>query len=123
MTFSTDDLAVDDETRVVAVWGDLDLQTAPQLKARLGYVLDQGVNYVCVDLLAVSYCDSSGFSPMISAYQRLGRQGGALTVACPEHMRQVFEITGLADLFGIHRDRDAAVAYLGQLREARAPGT
>jgi len=113
---STDHVAVDDETAVVIVRGELDRVTSEQLKLHLRMVLDGGARYVCLDLLDVNYMDSSGFGPMIEAYHRVQAAGGAITVVCREVMCELFEITGLAEVFALRHRREDGLAYLNSLR-------
>jgi anti-anti-sigma factor len=85
-----------DDSQLVAVGGEIDLNTAPELDEVLTK-FDSG--QVTVDLADVTFIDSTGVRVLIEAYERLGRGGGTLTVrdASPPVLR-VFEITGLDQL-------------------------
>jgi anti-anti-sigma factor len=116
----TEQIRVDEALTVVAAHGELDRVTTDQLKLGIRAAIDEGARYVCLDLLEVSYMDSSGFGPMIEAYHRLRPVNGAVTVACRDFLRQIFDVTGLADVFALHHSREEALAYLTDLRSARA---
>jgi anti-anti-sigma factor len=70
--------------RVVAR-GELDLATAPRLRAELTSLLDQGRHDLDVDLVAVTFCDVAGLTVLLDAHARAGGAGGRLVVhgSCP----------------------------------------
>jgi len=82
---------------VVAVAGDIDSATAPELHA----ILDQyGDHMVTVDLHKVTFIDSSGLGTLIRAQERITLAGGRLAIRGPRpNVQRVFEITGLAERF------------------------
>jgi anti-sigma B factor antagonist len=118
MGLTTEQIRVGDAVAVVAAGGELDRVTSEQLKLQLRAVMDEGARYVCLDLLEVSYMDSSGFGPMIEAHHRLHAAGGAITVSCRDILCEIFEVTGLASVFVLHRSREEALAYLTELSSA-----
>jgi anti-sigma B factor antagonist len=117
---TTEQIPVDPAVTVIVARGELDRVTSDRLKLGLRAAMDGGARYVCVDLLEVSYMDSSGFGPMIEAYHRLRALDGAVTVACRDFLREIFEVTGLESVFALHASRGDALAYLADLRSARA---
>lgn len=108
--------AVDDETAVVSARGELDRVTADQLKGCLRRALNDGAKYLCIDLLEVDYMDSSGFGPMIEAYHGVQGLGGAITVVCREILCELFEVTGLAEVFALRHRREDGLAYLSSCK-------
>jgi len=114
--FSAEVVAPDDGATVVIVRGELDRVTSDQLKLHLRAAFDGGAKYVCIDLLDVQYMDSSGFGPMIEAYHRVQALGGAITVACGEILCDLFDATGLAELFALRHRREDSLAYLTSRR-------
>jgi len=55
-----------------------------------------------IDLESVHYISSSGLRTLVSAKKQIDAKGGVLTIinVCKD-VRDVFEITGLSDLFGL----------------------
>jgi anti-sigma B factor antagonist len=98
------ELSVDeqpDETVVAAV-GELDVNTAPELRERLVGLIGTGTKKICVELSGVTFVDSTALSVLVSALKRLRQAGGDLQLASPNpSVRRVFEITGLTRLFTI----------------------
>ena len=88
------------DVRVVAVGGEVDMATAPQLDAALATVDGD----VVVDLAAVTFLDSSGIGVLVKAAQRSSAAGHVLrTRAERDNVWRTLQVTNLADLF--HPDR------------------
>jgi anti-sigma B factor antagonist len=82
---------------VVAVQGDVDFASAPQLARAL---LSHPERDVIVDLSAVGFLDSSGLTALVQAHQRLQRTGHALrTTGERKPVLTVMRIAGLVDVF------------------------
>jgi anti-sigma B factor antagonist len=92
----------DDAWPVVAVSGEVDVETSPVLEERLRSVLDQGHSSVRINLADVSFLDSTGLSVLISGLNRCRAAGGQLRLVAPRpNVRKVLEITGLTDVFPV----------------------
>ena len=91
-----------DDVAVLAVSGELDIATAPQLRTAVGDLLGQGVRHVELDLDACTFVDSTGLGAMLWAAHRLQAAGGDLHTV---HIRGVparaIEASGLAELFPV----------------------
>lgn len=86
---------VGDETQV-AVSGELDAYTAPQLRKMLDEVLDGSVSRVVVDLRSTSFIDSTGLGVLVSAARKARSQDGELVLDSPvRSVHRVLQITGL----------------------------
>ena len=98
---------------VLALSGELDLATAPDVRERLGAAVDSGTRRIVVDLRAVTFMDSIGLAAVVHARSRLSAGGRlALVVAPDSYAELVLEITGMARAIAIFSDRDSAVAHL-----------
>ena len=87
---------------VLSAVGELDVNTAPELREQLAQLVNDGVRRIVVDLADVSFVDSTALSVLVSALKRLRQADGDLTLASPTpSVRRVFEITGLTRLFTI----------------------
>ena len=99
---------------VVSVTGELDLATAPRLRDALAAALGRGRRRIVLDLLGVSFMDSSGLSVIVQAYKTIRADGG-LTIACATDMVcQVFEITGLGRVIPVRPTLVEAVRALAR---------
>jgi anti-sigma B factor antagonist len=110
MTFSIDDYAVDDATRVVAVAGEIDIFTAPEFKQRITAPVDAGCSRVIVDLSDVTFLDSSSLGVLIGVHRRLRRLDGRLVIVCHrDAIVKTFRITGLDNVFTLVPTVEAAL--------------
>jgi anti-sigma B factor antagonist len=95
-------VAEHDGETVVSAAGELDVNTAPDLREQLARLIADGTRLVVVDLSEVSFVDSTALSVLVSALKRLRQANGDLELASPNpSVRRVFEITGLTRLFTI----------------------
>ncbi len=86
----------------VAVAGELDLGTLPDLRAHLLDLVGAGCDRVEVDLGDVSFCDSSGLGLFVGVHRRLRSVGGRLDiVGAQPQVRRLFEISGLDQVFTV----------------------
>ena len=85
---------------IVTVTGEIDLDTAPVVRAVLDNVaLDQ---HIVMDCAGVSFIDSTGLQLIIAQFQRMSDAGGSLRLRHTSFpVRHVIEITGLIQLFEI----------------------
>jgi len=91
----------DGET-VVRAAGELDVNTAPELREQLARLIAADTSLIVVDLTDVSFVDSTALSVLVSALKRLRQADGDLELASPNpSVRRVFEITGLTRLLTI----------------------
>jgi anti-sigma B factor antagonist len=87
---------------VVALSGELDLATAPELRERLGILSETGENQVTLDLTHLDFVDSTGLSVFVMAFNRAQAGGGSLIIRNPSlPVMRIFEITGLTSVFTI----------------------
>lgn len=86
----------------IAVRGELDVATAPVLRERLFDVVDRSQVPVIVDLLAVTFIDSTALGVLIGTRERSEKRGIELRLVIEEaRIIKIFEITGLTELFSI----------------------
>ena len=67
-----------DHAALLHVHGELDIASAPRLRAAVGDLMGQGVRHVEVDLDGCSFIDSSGMGALLWASHRLQAAGGDL---------------------------------------------
>jgi anti-anti-sigma factor len=96
---------------VIAVTGEIDMTTAPDLLRSLELVSD-GSEAVVVDLRTTTFLDSSGLNALLTGRRGLEDRGVALRVVVPEEnpVRRVFEITRLTESLSVVASLDDALA-------------
>jgi anti-sigma B factor antagonist len=89
-------------TCTIALGGELDLYSCPELKEAIRSLPDE-VTDVTLDLTSVSFIDSAGLGILVTAAKKTSPQAVTLVVA-DHNVLKVLSITGLDRLFEI---RDA----------------
>jgi anti-anti-sigma factor len=99
---------------VIAVRGELDLNTAPRLEELLEPALASGDFPVAIDLSACEFIDSTGIALIVRAWQTLADSDNPGFALCglDDQVRRLLRITGLESSIPIHPDRDRALAEL-----------
>jgi anti-sigma B factor antagonist len=111
--FSLNQEPLDAERHVVAVRGEIDLFTAPELKSALSEAIESGHTRIVVDLTDTTFLDSTALGVLIGAVKRLRSRDGRLTIVnVDDNIAKTFEITGLDQIFPISPTRDEAVKAL-----------
>jgi anti-sigma B factor antagonist len=95
------------EVTIVSIQGEIDVTTAPTLKAAVCAQIDAGRVRLLLDLREVRYIDSCGLITLVVLLKRVREQGGGLVFLCDHPgILRVFRITGLANVFevadGVH---------------------
>ena len=97
---------IDDTRQVVAVAGEIDLFTAPELKSALGEALESGRTRIVVDLTDTTFMDSTGVKLLLRAYMAHGAGAEAVTLRAPsDPVVQTLTVAGIHDIFRIE-ERD-----------------
>jgi anti-sigma B factor antagonist len=108
-------IATDDGEIVVAsVSGEIDLATAPAVRAELAEAVPNRALGLVVDLTTTSYLDSSGVSLIFELAERLRRRQQQLRLVVPEKapLRRVLRIVDAAGLVPIVASVDEASAQI-----------
>jgi anti-sigma B factor antagonist len=111
--FALTEDSLDADRHVVAVRGEIDLFTAPELKQKLTDAIESGKSRLVVDLSDTTFLDSTALGVLIGAVKRLRTREGALVIVnVDQNIAKTFEITGLDQIFTILSTRDDAIAAL-----------
>jgi anti-anti-sigma factor len=96
---------------VVTVGGEVDVATAPRLRAEIDALALGRGQLLVVDLAGVTFCDSSGISALIAA-RNLAEQAGAgiALAAVPDRLGRTFALIGLGDFFPTYPSAEEAIA-------------
>ena len=111
LSFS-DEAGPDDETRVLAVRGDLDLAAAGHLRRWVASTLGSGRRRLVIDLSAAGYLDTRALDALISAEREAAASGASLCVVTPadSRLRTIFELTHLDRYLSLADSRSEAFA-------------
>lgn len=97
----------------VAVRGELDVASVPNLEHALDAAIRGSAGTFVLDLCDLEFLDSSGLRLLLRARAMLGRDDRALVIVCPPGAaRRLFEVVGIADLLSVHASREEAAAAL-----------
>jgi len=93
------------DTVMVTCRGRLNMATAPEFRAYLNAVLDDGKSRVVVNLTDTVFIDSSGLGALIGVLKRARSLGGDLRIAAPsEQVRMVLGLTNLDRVLRPHEN-------------------
>ena len=95
------------------VQGELDLSTAPQLRAQLFTAIREGASGLIVDLDECSFIDSTGLGVLCHAARRIrGADGRSalVVVSGQQQVERVFRLTRVDTLVPLFSSADAARA-------------
>jgi anti-sigma B factor antagonist len=117
--FAITEQPIDAERHVLAVRGEIDLFTAPELKQVLAESIEAGRIRIIVDLTDTTFLDSTALGVLIGAVKRLRSRDGALAIVnIDDNIAKTFEITGLDQIFTIVPTRDEAIDAVDPARDA-----
>ena len=96
---------------LLAATGEIDLASAPMLESEINACLESGVHLLVIDLIGVTFLDSTGLRSLLAAHTKLEEAGSklALVVAGGPVMR-LFDVTGIESSLNIYPSLDAATA-------------
>jgi anti-sigma B factor antagonist len=93
------------------LYGEVDLHVAPELRDRLTNAIEEGADYVVLDLSRVTFMDSMALGVLLGALKKLRPRGGELRLVVPSSdVRRIFEITLLDQVFTLNATRHEALA-------------
>ena len=104
--------------RLLEVFGELDLASAPRLCARLDTARAERVRRLVVDLTGVDFCDSTGLRALMGASTELRHAGGRLAVVLlPDGaVARLFDVAGIRESLPTFDTQGEALASLAAAR-------
>ena len=84
----------------IALEGRLDTTTAPELEQALKGDMD-AANELTLDFAKLDYISSAGLRVLLSAHKTMAKKGGMKVVNANEMVKEVFDVTGFADILDI----------------------
>ena len=95
---------------VLVVFGRMDAESAPQFEAKCRACIAEGFTGLVVDLGELTYVSSMGLRTFISVAKTLQDKKGALRLCRLKGLvKQVFEITGLLEIFRVYESVETAL--------------
>lgn len=104
-------LTVDSSSQLtcIAIEGELDTATAPDLEAAIETCTADGVTALILDLTATDYVSSMGLRVFLSTLKSLKASGGRLVLAgLNDEVQEIIDLAGFAPLFEIYPTVDQA---------------
>lgn len=96
---------------IVALTGRVDSTNANELMARLSGLISAGEKSIVVDLATVMYLTSAAFRALLVATDQAERNTAQFALcSLAGHVRELFEMGGMLELFTIHASRQEAIA-------------
>lgn len=87
------------EVKVVAVEGELDLDTSQEAEKQLTQLRESGVKKMLLDLEKLEFISSAGLRVLLATAQEIKAEGGDLRVCnLNETVKEVFDISGFSTL-------------------------
>jgi anti-sigma B factor antagonist len=100
-----------DGIEVVDVEGKIDIYTAPRLRELLIDLVSKNTYQLIVNMDKIEFFDFIGLGCWWWGLKRVQAHDGSLDLVCTrEQILNVFRITGLTKVFGIHQTVDQAIA-------------
>jgi anti-sigma B factor antagonist len=91
-----------DGASTVALKGELDVHSSPDLRDVLHQLLADGKRVVVIDLRDLEFVDSTGLGVLVGALKKARQSGGDIELRTPTAaIRKALEITGLTQVFRV----------------------
>lgn len=84
----------------IALEGRLDTTTAPELEQALKNDMDTATE-LTLDFTRLDYISSAGLRVLLSAHKTMAKKGGMKVVNANEMVKEVFDVTGFADILTV----------------------
>ncbi len=91
---------MDGETLELTLGGRLDTLTAPELEAEINKSID-GISLLVLNFEDLDYISSAGLRVLLSAHKKMTGRGSMKITNINALVREVFEVTGFADILNI----------------------
>lgn len=102
----------EDGVFVIAVEGELDMNTAPELERALEPPLADGKAPLLLDLARCEFIDSTGIALIVRTWQRRNGDDDLAICAVNDQVERVLDITGIEEAIPTHANREQALAQL-----------
>ncbi|HXW77435.1 MAG TPA: STAS domain-containing protein [Candidatus Eremiobacteraceae bacterium] len=101
------------QASIVDLNGEIDVYTSPKVKETISELIDKGHYCLVINLENVRYIDSTGLGVLIGGLKRVREHSGSVHLVCTNpQIKKIFDITGLAKIFGIYDSEETACQNL-----------
>ncbi len=102
-----------DQIHILRPRGRLDSVTSSGLEREAIAVIEGGGRLLLIDLAGLDYISSAGLRMALAVAKRLDAVGGRLALCRPQPpVAEVFEISGVDGIIGVHASAEEATARL-----------
>ena len=99
-----------DGVSVLNIKGRVDASNSGQIHERIMDEIEGGKDKVVVNFSEVSYISSAGLRVLIYASKALAKKQGSFSIcSVNENIEKIFQVSGLAGLFDIHKDLESCL--------------
>jgi anti-sigma B factor antagonist len=107
---------------VIALAGEIDLASAPELHQFIGQVRQTPADQLIFDMAEVAFMDSSGLRVLLEAFDFAQRHGGDIHLTALQGApARLIQITRLDERFRLHSSTDIALAAILATPDLPAP--
>ncbi len=94
---------VENGINIVDIEGNVDSNTAPQLKQALDDIVDKGGNRLVLNMQTTDYISSAGLRVLLQAAKTLREHNGSIHLCnLNDSVKEVFDISGFSTIFKIY---------------------
>jgi anti-sigma B factor antagonist len=97
---------------VIAVEGELDMNTAADLERELEGPVSAAESPLLIDLSRCEFIDSTGIALIVRSWQALNGDGRFALCGVGDQVKRVLDITGLEETIPTHPNREQALERL-----------
>ena len=95
---------------IISITGRVDAYTSEELEKNVQEKIDEGFTKLVFNFEGVTYVSSSGLRVLLATLKRLKIMDGALRlVKVKKHIKEIFEISGFAELFVFYDNLEEAL--------------
>jgi anti-sigma B factor antagonist len=99
-----------DGAKIIALSGDIDIYTSPEVRKQLLRMVDQRISVIMVDLTDVAYIDSSGIATFVEGLKGMMSYSGRLKFfGMPERVKEIFNFSKLDKVFDMYGSMEDAL--------------
>ncbi|MGB0845377.1 MAG: STAS domain-containing protein [Thiolinea sp.] len=99
----------DDFTMLKIEEARLDAANAPDLRVKVGEVLEAGAQRIVLDISDVEFMDSSSLGAMVSILKMVGGSGDLVVAGAHGIVADLFKLTRMDKVFRMAEDADGAI--------------